>query len=216
VSCPGFDGTLATGESVTCTATYTVTQADLNNGVIRNQATVVASGVLSNAQVSSSAEVAISTSPAPGITIAKRSSVTTASSGSNIVYTFVVTNTGNVLLTGVVVRDPLPGIGPISCGTFDGSLDPGESVTCTAPYRVSSTAATNGRITNVATVSATTVTGTVVSSTGTAILTVTGGGIIPRTGAEIGAAVSVAAVLLISGVALLVASRRRRSQRAAS
>jgi uncharacterized repeat protein (TIGR01451 family) len=209
VSCPGFSGVLAPGQSTTCTATYSVTQADLNSGVIRNSATVVASGVLGNAQVSSSADVSVAISAAPAISITKRSSAVSAANGTTVVYTFVVTNTGNVPLTGVTVRDPLPNLGPITCGTFDGSLDPGESVTCTASYRVSSGAATNGRITNVATASGAAPSGAVVSASGTAVISVTGGGIIPVTGSDIGLVLTAALLLVFVGLVLLGGTRRR-------
>jgi len=204
---------LAPGQSTTCTATYSVTQADLNSGVIRNSATVVASGVLSNARVSSSADVTVSVSPAPAISISKRSSAATVAIGTTITYTFVVTNTGNVPLTAVTVRDPLPNLGAISCGAFDGSLDPGESVTCTAPYRVSSGAATNGRITNVATATGTAPSGAVVSATGTAVVSGTGGGIIPVTGSDVGLVLAAALLLVFVGLVLLAAARRRRPPR---
>ena len=85
--------------------------------------------------------------------------------GETITYTFVTTNDGNVTISGVVVSDPLGGGLTLSCGmtsngdTFnnDGtdSLDPGESVTCTATYSLTQADIDAGEVLNTATVTGT-------------------------------------------------------------
>ena len=52
--------------------------------------------------------------PAPAISLDKQAGVPTGNAaGDTIDYSFVVTNTGNVTLTGIVIDDPL--VGAVSC-----------------------------------------------------------------------------------------------------
>ena len=62
-----------------------------------------------------------------------------------------MTNTGNVTLTGIVVDDPRPGIGPIACPVT--SLAPGEASNCSATYQATQADLDAGRIDNTATAS---------------------------------------------------------------
>ena len=214
VSCPGFGGSLVSGQSVACSATYTVTQADLERGSVQNTATVVASSALDETRVTAVGTVTVSLQPNPAISLLKSVSAANVEPGSSITYTFVVTNTGNVALVGVAVADPLAGLGAVTCGGFDGSLDPGEAVTCTATYQVSSGAAAGTQITNVATASGSSLSGVVVASTGIAVVTVRPGGTdlpdLPGTGSDVGGLVTVAAGLVGAGSLLLAVGRRRR------
>ena len=69
--------------------------------------------------------------PGPGITVDKQAGTPSGNTaGSTIAYAFVVTNSGNVSLTGVTVSDPL--VGAVTCPVT--VLAPGESTTCTATY----------------------------------------------------------------------------------
>ena len=71
--------------------------------------------------------------------------------GENIIYTFVITNTGLVPLTNITLSDPLPGIlvtgGPISLGV--GNVD---STSFNATYAVTVQDIINGSVSNQATV----------------------------------------------------------------
>jgi uncharacterized repeat protein (TIGR01451 family) len=77
---------------------------------------------------------------APAIALEKRASVATIYSGTNVTYTFAVSNPGAVTLGNVRIDDPLCPVTPMLAGAVnsgdadaDGALDPGETwrYTCT-------------------------------------------------------------------------------------
>ena len=73
-----------------------------------------------------------------------------AAAGETIHYSFLVTNTGNVTLTGVQVVDTdLPGLSAIDCP--DATLAAGASQTCTASYTTTAGDVDAGSVTNAAT-----------------------------------------------------------------
>ena len=153
---PALDGnqttgfTLIPGASRTCTGSYTVTQADIDDngggdGDIDNTATADST---QTEPVTDSAAVPLAQSP--GLTIAKTvSSVdgdTTSpflvdAAGDVISYSILVRNTGNQTLTGVSVSDPR--IGNLDCDSSTGgnqttgfTLAPNGTLTCTGTYTV--------------------------------------------------------------------------------
>jgi uncharacterized repeat protein (TIGR01451 family) len=151
--CPA--GPLAPGASVTCTASYTLTQTDVNNGSVTNTATATAtppSGVTAPVSPPSSARVPIL--PTPAMTFSKTADSTAVTSpavvGQVITYHFTAKNTGNVTLTGVVINDPLPGLSALTY-TWPGTpatLLPGEVVTATATYAITQADIDAGHVAN--------------------------------------------------------------------
>ena len=146
-TCPAGD--IAPGASITCTASYTVTQADLDNGSVSNTATVTIDGQ------SDSGGVTVSATQNPSVTVAKSvNSITGGGStydavGDVISYDIVATNNGNVTLTGnASINDPLTG--DETCPA--GDIAPGASITCTASYTVTQADLDNGSVSNTATV----------------------------------------------------------------
>lgn len=137
--------TLLPGESnaVTLTGTYAITQADIEAGKVINQATV--EGDFTNPQTGEktpldpvpSEEIEVPLERVPGLALVKEATsnlTEPAEADQTIDYTFTVTNTGNLILTGVTITDPLPGITPNS---FDvGDLEPGESQIFNATYAI--------------------------------------------------------------------------------
>ena len=85
-----------------------------------------------------------------------------AQAGENIIYTFVITNTGLVPLTNITINDPLPGVvmsgGPISLGV--GGVD---STSFTGVYTITTQDVINESVTNQATVYGTSPTGGIVN-----------------------------------------------------
>jgi uncharacterized repeat protein (TIGR01451 family) len=154
VTCP--QNQLAPGASETCTATYTVTAADIAAGVVHNSATSHGSPPGTDTPVVSPPDTTDTPTDEldPAITIDKQSSLNDtngnglADAGETIVYTFTVTNTGNVTLTSVGVTDPK--VGPVTCPQT--TLPPGASESCSAaPYTVTQADVDAGVVHNSAT-----------------------------------------------------------------
>ena len=148
--------TLAVGASETCTATYTTTQADVDNGSINNTGTASGTGGGQTVTAMSSATVDASQSPAIGLkktAVAPGAGNTYSAPGQTIHYSYKVTNTGNVDLTAVGVTDPMSGLSAISCGST--TLAVGASETCTATYTTTQADVDNGSISNTGTASGT-------------------------------------------------------------
>jgi len=142
VSCPALPaGGLAPNGTLTCTADYIATQADLDAGSVTNLASAT-SGTVSSPQTSET----IPANQNPGLTIAKRSSATTLTAvGQIVTYEFDLTNTGNLTLTGTTtVTDDK--IGTFDC--FTGNLIPMATETCTADYTVTQDDLDAGFVTN--------------------------------------------------------------------
>ncbi len=157
---PGASGQLAAGESVTATASYTLTQADIDRGTVLNSATASATGGGKPATGGASATVDLT--PAPSVTLTKTTAFSSSrpTAGTTVPFTFTVTNTGNVTLNGLAVADHLAGAGAgaVTFGswpTTTGTLAPGETVAATADYALSQADIDAGSILNTATVSGT-------------------------------------------------------------
>ncbi|MEU7524298.1 hypothetical protein AB0A74_01030 [Saccharothrix sp. NPDC042600] len=166
VACPST--TLAPNASVTCTATYTATQADVDHGSVDNTATATGTAPDGTTATSPSSSASVSIPPDPSLTVVKSADPATADTvGQTITFNFVVTNTGNVTLTGISVDDTLSApAGPevtVTCPST--GLAPGESTTCTSsPYTVTQADADHGSVDNSAIATGTAPDGTGVQS----------------------------------------------------
>jgi uncharacterized repeat protein (TIGR01451 family) len=139
ISCPSTS--LAPAAQMTRTATYTVTQADVNAGVITN--TAEAGGIPPHGPPVSSgpSQVTIPETQDPALAILKSATPATVEvAGNAVTYSFQVTNTGNVTLRDVTVHDTAftgtGGTPVIDCPNDGASLAPGTTITCTARYTV--------------------------------------------------------------------------------
>ncbi len=165
VTCPVT--TLAPQQSTTCTGTYAVTQADIDNGVVTN--TAIATGTPpTGPPVTSPPSTAVVPDEAfPELTLAKTATPTTVTAaGQTVTYSYLITNTGNTTLANVSATDTaFSGTGTppvITCPVT--TLAPQQSTTCTGTYVVTRADVNAGTITNAATASGTTPTGTIITS----------------------------------------------------
>jgi uncharacterized repeat protein (TIGR01451 family) len=146
---PAAAGTLAPGQQVTASASYTPTQADRDRGFVENTATATGTPPTGPAvtDVDEHEQPLVQT---PAIALTK----TGVLDGDAIAYSFVVTNTGTVTLTGVGISDELPGLSDVVFGTWPaaaGTLAPGQQVTASARYPLSTADRDRGEVVNTAT-----------------------------------------------------------------
>jgi uncharacterized repeat protein (TIGR01451 family) len=162
--------TLAPGETEDIQATYTIEQSAADTGSISN--TVSVDGTAPDGtEVTDDLDtpVVVSTTLDPSIEVTKTSTITHSDAdvsvgvGDTINYTITVENTGNTTLTGVTVSDTILDSAGVSLtlttgptyggtGTFDGTLDVGESATYSATFVITQQAVNAGGVSNTASV----------------------------------------------------------------
>ncbi|WP_409366233.1 DUF7507 domain-containing protein [Microbacterium resistens] len=223
IVCPAASLALAPGQSAVCTATYVLTQADVDAGGVQNVATATGTPPHGEPPVTSPpSEVHVPLPPEPGLGIVKTADTDRAIRvGQVITYSFAVTNTGNVTLTDVqVVEGDFSGAGTLSaitCPAGIAALAPGETVVCTATYTVQAADLTGAALSNVATA-----TGNppgeeppVASPPSEAVIDTPTPPAppLPVTGGEISMGIVLLAIGLLAGGAALRAAGRRRADR---
>ncbi|TKR27313.1 hypothetical protein FA014_01030 [Cellulomonas hominis] len=217
----------APGESVTATTVTTLTQEQVDAGVATSEVTGTAA-TPSGATVSAAAEARVELRGVVGLSLdllldghaypaAPGAGV---APGQQLGWTYVLTNTGAVTITGLGVTDDLAGRGDLLLPTaFDGTLAPGATAEVTA-----SSPAGQGQHSVIAVADGEVATGQAVSAgatawySGTAVVGERGEdgtsgspGVLAITGAGIGGAGALALLLLLAGVLL-----RRRDSRASA
>ncbi|ACZ20874.1 conserved repeat protein [Sanguibacter keddieii DSM 10542] len=232
---PGADGELAPGASVDASATYVLTQEDVDRGSVTNVA--VATGTPQvGPPVSDDDTATVPTDPRAGISLVKTAALAPGAAGAvgdTVTFTFEVTSRGTATLTSVAVTDALPGLSELTYGSWpaaEGTLAPGESVTATATLVLTQEHVDAGSVRNLATVSGVSPSGGVVSATDEVTLAVpgtpvppadgadpsvadpapSGPGTLPWTGAAVTGLAVLAAALLVAGLLLV---RRRQATR---
>src|SRR3984885_11831325 len=137
---------IATGQTATCTATYTITGADVRRGHVTNTARAI--GKTPHDQY-------VSSRPADATVRAKKQKAAIGlvksaaphaygAPGQTITYTYRVTNTGDVPLHSIMLDDNK--LGAITCPRT--TLTPGKSMTCTATYTTTQRDVRAGHIDN--------------------------------------------------------------------
>ncbi len=163
LTCPRGSG-LVVGASITCSGRYTITAADVAAGQVVNNASAQASQETEyqciaggmggttmrktasyTANASASATVTLDANPA--LTLAKSADPASYSGGQEVTYTYTLTNSGDVPLSGpFTITDSR--ISSVSCPST-AELAPGASLQCSATYLID--AGLRWTITNTAT-----------------------------------------------------------------
>jgi uncharacterized repeat protein (TIGR01451 family) len=153
---PPSVATLNPDETAPFTATYTVTQADVDRGYILNEAT--ATGIPPTGctdcevPISPPGELIVPIPPTYGLGITKEADTEgPVAAGDVITYTFTVENTGTVTVPTATIVDALPNLVWVT-GPDVGPIAPGASVTGEATYTVTADDVAAGGVTNSATV----------------------------------------------------------------
>ena len=145
------------GDTTTCAATHVVTAADVTAGNVHNSATATGTPPGGGGPTTTPPSEVDSPTAAPGLTIVK--SVTSGpgpyAEGETISYSLVVTNTGGLTLTGVAVSDPNAVLGTCAPIALPGTLNAGDTTTCTATHVVTAADVTAGTVHNSATATGT-------------------------------------------------------------
>jgi gliding motility-associated-like protein/uncharacterized repeat protein (TIGR01451 family) len=139
--------TLLPGATTTCSAVYTVKQADIDaGGNITNNVTAK-----SNEAPDASDNLSIPVSGSAAMTVDKTSATTSVNTAGQIItYNYLLTNNGSKTITGIVLTDNKVDAQPV-CVT--NTLEPGATTTCSAVYTVKqSDIDAGGNITNNVTV----------------------------------------------------------------
>ncbi|MGD8404158.1 MAG: LysM peptidoglycan-binding domain-containing protein [Anaerolineales bacterium] len=168
VTCPeittigNLDNNLDPNEAVTCTGAYTITQADLDIGSVTTLATASASG-----NTSATITTIVSLQQTRAMTLAKSADpVTYNNVGDTIIYSYVITNSGEATLGPIqfIVNDDKIGAA-INCGSAGTILAPGGTVNCSASYLIKEADVTAGSVTNSASATDGTTTSNTITTT---------------------------------------------------
>jgi hypothetical protein len=148
VDCSGAAASIDPTESTTCTASYTISQADMDNGSVYNSA--MATGHYQSTAVTAQAETTVDLTQSHAIGLAKAATESTFTQAGDLIhYTYTITNQGNVTLDGPfsVADDKIASVVCPDTAT----LAPGASIVCTGTYTVTAADVTAGSVVNKAT-----------------------------------------------------------------
>ncbi|WP_159704269.1 DUF11 domain-containing protein [Arthrobacter sp. 18067] len=221
---PGIPGELLPGQTVTATATYAITQADIDAGHVANSATTTGTPPTGPPVTPPPGETDTPLTPNSGLAFTKTADASGVGDptkvGDIISYKFTAKNAGNVPMTDIAVNDPMPGLSAVAYAWpgAAGTLLPGETLTATATYAITQADINAGKVANTATASGTPPTGPPVT-TPPASVVVTFPPVVPNQPegplANTGVVLTVLPISLLvvgSGLFLFLVGRRKRSE----
>jgi uncharacterized repeat protein (TIGR01451 family) len=139
--------TMQPGEVKFFNADYTLTQADIESGAITNTAHSTGTTPSGKKVTSPDDSANVSVAAAPALTLLKTAGTPSGNAvNSTILYTFKVTNTGNIRITTIAIDDPK--ITGITCAAT--TLDPKIETTCQGTYAITQAEVDTGAVNNTA------------------------------------------------------------------
>lgn len=148
INCGNPNTSIAPNTTLTCTAVYVTTQADMNAAGITNTVYAVGGGAQSQTATASVSK------PAAALTLTVSASPQTFNqAGQQVTFKYIITNTGNTALgpAQFTITDVLIGASAFNCGAANATLAPGTSLECTALYTISQNDVNVGSVINLAT-----------------------------------------------------------------
>ncbi|MCE9644844.1 MAG: LysM peptidoglycan-binding domain-containing protein [Chloroflexi bacterium] len=145
-----FDTALDVNETLVCTSSYTITQADLDRGSVTNIVTATVNGISSNQATTTVPIVKPAT-----LKLAKAASpIIYDHAGQVITYTYVITNEGTSTLGPAQFTVTDAGLSaPVNCGEATLSLASNATVSCSASYTITQANMDSGSVETSATAS---------------------------------------------------------------
>lgn len=133
---PALPAVLDPGESVTCTGSHSIVQADLDAGSYSNTATAVGTPPIGPVVEAVAQTVTVTAIQKPALLLTKAGAPPTYDAvGQIITYTIVATNSGNVTLSSVQVSDAK--LGALTCTPAQPvTLAPGASISCSGTHTI--------------------------------------------------------------------------------
>jgi uncharacterized repeat protein (TIGR01451 family) len=147
--------TLSPEATTTCTGTHTLTQAEVDAGVVTSESIATGTPALGAAVSSPAAQTSTSIAANALLNVdqVRTDSSTSLIVGSVLEYSITATNAGNVTLTNAIISDAL--IPALVCApTQPALLAPGATLVCTGTYAITTENVSAGQVVNTATASA--------------------------------------------------------------
>ncbi len=145
------DPFLDQNETITCSATYTITEADITAGTLINSATATVGGAISPAAgVTLTRGTPPTTAPSNVLTLSKTASSSTYGQlGQTITYTYTLTNIGTTPLgpAQFTITDNKLGAA-FNCGEPNTTIAAAQTLTCTANYIITQADLSAASLTN--------------------------------------------------------------------
>ena len=218
IACPDEAARLIPGQTVTCSATYTTTQADVDSGRLSNTATATGTPPSGTPPVSPPSTVEVPFEGTNELAIEKRATTVDVNGngivdlGDRVEWTIIVTNTGAQTVSDIVVSDPTAGA--VTCPAT--SLASGEQMTCTVPpHTIDAADVRRGEVRNVATVTGNTPGGPIdppTSQTVTRVVPTPPSGLAVTGGTLAAGGLLLGGVMVLAGLGLGLMRVRRREE----